>query len=78
MRPIRLRGGHGRRRRNGETVIHLPLSRRDLASLVGTRHETLSRIIARLDQDGLAHFSGRSVLIPRIERLQPQSAASLN
>jgi DNA-binding Lrp family transcriptional regulator len=41
--------------------MELPLSRRDLASMIGTRHETLSRIISRLEEDGVARFSGRTV-----------------
>lgn len=63
---------HGRRRIDGETTMQLPLSRRDLASLVGTRHETLSRIISRLDQEGVAYFSGRNVRIPRIDSLRQE------
>ncbi len=59
----------GRRGTDGAGSIYLPVSRRDLASMIGTRHETLSRIIGRMENDGLAYFSGRSVDIPRIEAL---------
>jgi CRP/FNR family transcriptional regulator len=37
--------------------------------MVGTRHETISRIIGRLETDGIAHFSGRQVMIPNVEAL---------
>jgi CRP/FNR family transcriptional regulator len=37
--------------------------------MVGARHETISRIIGRLETDGVAHFSGRQVTIPSMEAL---------
>ena len=62
-------GRHGRRQANGSQSLDLPVSRRDLASMIGARHETLSRIIGRLETDGIAHFSGRQVVIPSVETL---------
>jgi CRP-like cAMP-binding protein len=56
---------HGRTTTDGSRVLQLPLSRRDLASMIGTRHETLSRIIGRLEEDGIARFSGRTVHVAR-------------
>jgi CRP-like cAMP-binding protein len=64
-----LAGRHGHRNSDGSRSIDLPVSRRDLASMVGTRHETLSRIIGRLETDGVARFSGRQVTIPSVEAL---------
>ncbi|MBU6298355.1 MAG: Crp/Fnr family transcriptional regulator [Alphaproteobacteria bacterium] len=60
---------HGRQHTDGPQSIDLPVSRRDLASMIGARHETLSRIIGRLESDGIAHFSGRQVTIPNVEAL---------
>ncbi|MCC2113154.1 MAG: Crp/Fnr family transcriptional regulator [Hyphomicrobiales bacterium] len=60
---------HGEIDDDGARRIDLPLSRRDLASMIGTRHETLSRIIGRLESEGLAEFSGRHVHVPRIDAL---------
>jgi len=65
---------HGRPLDNGAQAIELPVSRRDLASMIGTRHETVSRIIGRLETDGVAYFSGRQVTIPSVETL----AAEIN
>ena len=62
-------GRHGRHLANGSQSIELPVSRRDLASMVGTRHETLSRIIGRLETDGIVQFSGRNVTVPSVEAL---------
>ena len=54
-------------------MIELPVSRRDLASMIGTRHETISRIIGRLETDGIAYFSGRQVTIPNVETLRAEA-----
>jgi CRP/FNR family transcriptional regulator len=55
---------HGETCADGSCRLELPLPRRDLASMVGVRHETLSRIIARLEAEGLARFNGRRVTVP--------------
>ena len=54
---------HGTTAADGSCRIELPISRRDMASMIGVRHETLSRIIGRLESDGLANFSGRHVTV---------------
>lgn len=56
---------HGRTATDGGRVMQLPVSRRDLASMIGARHETLSRIISRLEEEGIARFSGRTVHVTR-------------
>lgn len=58
---LALMNRHGCTANDGSQFMQLPLSRRDLASMIGARHETLSRIISRLEEDGLARFSGRTV-----------------
>lgn len=63
---------HGRKLDNGAQLIELPVSRRDLASMIGTRHETVSRIISRLETDGIAYFSGRQVTIPNVDVLNAE------
>ncbi|MDG4552794.1 MAG: Crp/Fnr family transcriptional regulator [Candidatus Competibacter sp.] len=60
---LALMNRHGRTATDGSRVMELPLSRRDLASMIGARHETLSRIIGRLEEDGVARFSGRTVCV---------------
>ena len=60
---------HGETTEDGSHTINLPVSRRDLASMIGTRHETLSRVMSRLEKEELAHFSGRRVVIPDWEAL---------
>lgn len=49
--------------RNGDLVIDLPVSRQDIATLIDTRPETLSRTIRSIVSDGLAEFNARTVKI---------------
>jgi len=53
----------GHRDRSNEYVIDLPLSRKDLASLIGVEPESLSRIVRQLQAAGIANFNGRRVHI---------------
>ncbi|MCP5086671.1 MAG: Crp/Fnr family transcriptional regulator [Rhodobacteraceae bacterium] len=60
---LRLMEEHGDRA--GDHVsMQLPLSRMDLADLIGVQPETMSRLVRRLESDGFFHFSGREVQIP--------------
>ncbi|WP_353533770.1 Crp/Fnr family transcriptional regulator [Cognatishimia sp. WU-CL00825] len=59
----RLMTEHGKS--DGDWIsMRLPLSRIDLADLIGVQPETLSRLIRRLQCDGSFQFSGRSVHVP--------------
>ncbi len=49
---------------DGAIVIDLPLSRQDLAALMGIRPESLSRVIRSLEEEGIVRFSGRRAFIP--------------
>jgi len=53
----------------GRMRFELPISRGILASVVGTRPESLSRAIRALEQDGVAEFQGRSVLVDDLDDL---------
>jgi CRP/FNR family transcriptional regulator len=44
--------------------MRLPLSRSDLADLIGVQPETLSRIVGRLEKDGRFKITGRKVVTP--------------
>ena len=54
---------------NGEHHVELPVSRQDLAELIGTAPETMSRIIHRIQTEGLARFDGRTVHILDIDAI---------
>ena len=53
----------------GQLTIELPLSRRDLAAMLGTRPESLSRLIREFETDGVAHFGSRQVVVPDLDVL---------
>ena len=50
---------------HGVRIVELPVSRQDLAAMVGIRPETLARTIRAMEQEGLATFDGRQVVIQR-------------
>lgn len=54
---------------NTGVVLKLPLSRCDLASMVATRPETISRTIQQLRSEGIADFREKFVTIPDVARL---------
>ena len=59
----RLMEAHGEPGSNGFRM-RLPLSRSDLADLIGVQPETLSRLVGRLEKDGTFTFIGREVETP--------------
>ena len=62
----------------GRLTIELPFSRRDMAAMLGTRPESLSRLIRVFESDGIAHFGTREVMVPDLDVLldELESAAS--
>lgn len=59
----RLMQAHGEVR-DGYIRMRLPLSRRDLADLIGVQTETVSRLFKRLQQEGRFRVSGRGIEMP--------------
>lgn len=53
----------------GRIEIMLDLSRQDLASLVGTTRETVTRTLTALKKDGLIDFTGHRVLLVKPDQL---------
>lgn len=66
---LELRGPFGTAAPDGTLTVELPISRRDLASMVGATPETLSRAITELTREGLAQVQGRVVTIPDLDRV---------
>lgn len=54
---------------DGGVTFTLPISRQDLASMIRSRPETLSRTIRQMEDDGAARFDGREVHIPSLDTL---------
>jgi len=66
---LTLRKHHGTVDDSGDLRIQLPMSRRDMASAIGTRPESLSRAIRALEQSGVATFKGKQVLVRDLDDL---------
>ena len=69
-----LRDRFGASEENGAVSLELPLSRQDLAAMIGTRPETVSRTVRQLEADGIARFTGRMVHVPVFARLLDEVA----
>ncbi|MBK6465850.1 MAG: Crp/Fnr family transcriptional regulator [Rhodobacter sp.] len=55
--------------------MRLPISRRDLADVLGVQPETLSRLMKRLEAEGLLRSSGRMIVIRQRPPDRPWSEA---
>lgn len=53
-----------------DRIIHLPIQRKDLAALIGAAPESLSRLISKLEGEGLLKFEGREVRLSRALLIQ--------
>lgn len=47
--------------------MRLPISRQDLADILGVQPETLSRLLRRLQNEGVLHSSGRWIEMPLVK-----------
>lgn len=55
--------------KGGAIVLELPLSRQDMAAMIGVRPESMSRTIRSFEDDEIALFSGRRVQIRNVQDL---------
>ena len=55
---LELHDEFGRGGTNGKLAMELPISKGDMAAMLGIRGETLSRVIRDLSEEGLVEFSG--------------------
>lgn len=64
---------------DGTIVITLPMTRQDIAALLGARPETIYRTIQQMEMDKVVTFSGHKVIIPDLDNLldeiEPRQAA---
>lgn len=57
---------------DGAVRLQLPLSRQDMAAMIGVRPESLSRTIRELNDEGLVRFSGRTAHLLDIQALSDE------
>jgi len=60
---------------NGEEALEvsLPMTRRDMAELLCTRPETLTRALQSMEDDGLLRNAGHRLAIPSLPRLREET-----
>lgn len=69
---LKLKDRYGRVDNHYTLFIELPLSRQDMASMIATRPETLSRTIRSMEKDGVVKFSKRAVKVPDLDALMDE------
>jgi CRP-like cAMP-binding protein len=62
---------------DGSLSMELPLTRRDIASMLGIRAESLSRLVHEIEAEGLIHFSGSHVTVNNPDQLLEELDAGL-
>ncbi len=72
---LRLRDEFGVTADDGTITMRIPLSRQDTAAMLGTRPETLARLIRKFEDEGVARFDGRSIVIPDVDALLDEMGA---
>ncbi len=55
--------------KSGDLILELPLSRQDMAAMIGIRPESMSRTIRSFEDGNIAIFSGRQVHVPNVDKL---------
>jgi CRP/FNR family transcriptional regulator len=66
---LSLKGAHGDVDDEGNILIESPLSRQDMAAVIGARPESLSRAIRALQDDGVVVFDRRRIIIEDLDNL---------
>jgi CRP/FNR family transcriptional regulator len=66
---LRLGQEHGVTGPGGEITIMLDMSRQDLASLVGTTRETVTRTLSSLKKEKIVDFDGQKLIILKPDKL---------
>ena len=66
---LMLRERFGEGHDDGTLSIELPMSRQDMAAMLGTRPETVARTLRALEDAGVARFEGRKVVVPDLDLL---------
>jgi len=66
---VLLRDRYGTTTSDGTLFVELPMTRRDLADMIGARPESVSRALRDIQDEGLLNLSGRTVRVNRVDRL---------
>lgn len=66
---VLLRDRYGTTTSDGTLFVELPMTRRDLAEMIGARPESVSRALRDIQKEGLLDMSGRTVRVNQVDRL---------
>lgn len=69
---------YGQMESSEEIQFQLPTTRTNLAAMIGTTSESLSRTVHDLEDDGIAYFSARIVTIPNLDNLINEFEPDIN
>ena len=69
---MRLKDHFGRLDQSGDVSITPPLTRQDIADLLGTRQETIARTLHAMADEGVLRLRGRTVVVPDLRVLQEE------
>jgi len=67
---LRLAQNDGITKSNGDIELKLELSRQDLANMIGTARETVSRILSQFTKEGIITTSGKKIIIKDNKKLE--------
>lgn len=67
---LRLSQSHGINKNNGDIEVKLELSRQELANMIGTARETVSRILSQFKKEEAILISGKKIIVKDIEKLK--------
>jgi len=66
---VLLQDHYGTTTSDGTIFIELPMTRRDLAEMVGARPESVSRALRDIQEEGLVNLSGRNLRVDQLDLL---------
>jgi CRP-like cAMP-binding protein len=52
------------------TIFQIPLSRREVADMVGTSRESAGRVLSKFNNEGIIKISGRKIAINDMRKLE--------
>lgn len=61
----------------GKPVLELPIQRSDIASLIGAQPESISRLIQKVQREGLLHFDSKRVMFTDMDAVLHEVGAAL-
>lgn len=68
---------HGYRDKDGKPIVEIPVKRSDIAEMIGSQPESISRVISKIQKQGLFKVEGRKVVIKNLGAILDEVGATL-